>query len=459
MDDNAANNTLTAEVGPDGSWHAVSDDSARNTSNDSVAADNFRGRALDTQNGTGYGKLAVGTGTVHDNDFLKKGAVIFKIAPESFGYDDAANQVIFDLYQGANDSIILRYNATNDDFELVIKWGGTTLTLDTAAYTENYSLQREMSFIAAWDSDKNFGLLAQDGQVIEVGSNTGTPTASHPSVFSIGALNDRTTPGDYIIDEIKTFSEALLPYGAYHIGNSDGLLAGIDNPHADLTFFWDCQASGSGAAKGGANLATDYTVTLNGSAAITSGAALVGTNGLDIVGSDGTHSASVPIASADIIDGRKGSVGIWINPQTFTAALDYFLCFGNDSNNLSVTFNSTDYVYCVYEANNSTKTVTGTTDFTSLTGKWAYIRFDWADADNGSFIRLKVNGVEEDFDSTVTESFTNPSSNTLYIGASRLGDNSTDSFIGRVFISNNPNTPEIWTAMGKPLHVPLIDKQ
>jgi hypothetical protein len=82
MDDNAANNTLVAEVGPDGTWHAVSGGGARNTSLDSVAADNFRGRALDTQHETAFGKLAVGSGTVHDNAFLKKGAILIKFTPQ-----------------------------------------------------------------------------------------------------------------------------------------------------------------------------------------------------------------------------------------------------------------------------------------------------------------------------------------------------------------------------------------
>ena len=36
--------------------------------------------------------------------------------------------------------------------------------------------------------------------------------------------------------------------GAFFIGNGEGLLADIDNSHADLTFLWDCQSSGAAAA-------------------------------------------------------------------------------------------------------------------------------------------------------------------------------------------------------------------
>jgi hypothetical protein len=28
-----------------------------------------------------------------------------------------------------------------------------------------------------------------------------------------------------------------------------------------------------------------------------------------------------------------------------------------------------------------------------------------------------------------------------------------------IYITNNPDTPQIWTAFGKPLHLPLVNKE
>jgi hypothetical protein len=258
MDDNAANNTLDAVVGPDGTWHLVSDDSARNTDNDSVAADNFRGRALDTQ-GTAYGQLAFGSGTVHDNAFYKKGSILIKATPQ-FNYDVGVSQYLFNCYVNATDYFGFGYRQGSDQFRCWFEWGDSNIDVDSRVFTDNYSLQRPMVFLISWDSDKDMVLLALDGQVENISIDSTALSSSHPTQFNLGLkLKAEHLEGDIIIDEIKTFSEAVLPYGAYFIGNGQGLLADIDNPHADLCFFWDAQSVN---AKGGTNLATSKTGTL-----------------------------------------------------------------------------------------------------------------------------------------------------------------------------------------------------
>jgi hypothetical protein len=445
MDDNTTNNTLVAEVGPNGTWHAVSDDSARNTSNDSVAANNFRGRALDTQNGIGYGKLAVGASTVHDNAFLKKGSVIKKITPESFGYDDAANQVIFDLYQGANDSIILRYNATNDDFELVIEWGGVTLTLDTGAYTENYSLQREMILLAGWDSDKDIGLLSLDGQIVEVGVNTGTPTTSEPSVLSIGALNDRSTPADIIIDEIKTFGECVLPYGAFFIGNGSGLLADIDIPHADLSWYFDGQAA---IAKGGTDLATSKNPTNSGGQFITTDP-IVGAYHWDSNGSGNV--LTIADSSEDIVDYNKGFVAGWFQVQSAVGG-EYLIDVrdGDGSDRISAVLDASNNIDVTYRSNSVDETITGNIAITD--GVWFFLKITWDDTGKVySYINGQENGTAQD----IANTWGGGSGLTWYFTEDYNNANGVDCFIGNLFMGKDPDTPEIWTAFGKPLHIPL----
>jgi hypothetical protein len=45
----------------------------------------------------------------------------------------------------------------------------------------------------------------------------------------------------------------------------------------------------------------------------------------------------------------------------------------------------------------------------------------------------------------------------IVFAANYIYGDTGDFDIGRVFISKNPDTPEIWTAFGKPLHTPRID--
>ena len=448
MDDNAANNTLLAEVGPNGTWHAISGGGARNTSNDSVAVDNFRGRALDTQAGTAFGKLAFGNGTVHDEDFLIKGTIILKITPQ-FVFTTGGYNVVWEISLNDNNRIELYYEPPSDTFGTWQVWGGTGVFTEMNAFTSNYELQRQMVIMISWDSDKDTIVLSLDGMVQAVGINTGTP-AGDPAYHIIGVDNNETgDPGDYIYDEIKTFSEAVLPYGAFFIGNGEGLLADIDNPHADLCFFWDCQASGVGAAKGGTDLATDYTVTLSGST-LTSGAALVGTNGLD-QGNNATNYANVSVTNGDIFDPASFKMGIWVNLQTLHSAFRYFWGFyGSDTYQMYVGLNTSNQFRFYYESNDVDETIES--GLTAQTGIWYWVV---ATADD-SYNHLYINGIEYGTPQAIANPFTVKTA-IMAIG-NAYQSSGQDCYIGRVFISKDPDTPEIWTAFGKPLHTPLTNK-
>ena len=67
---------------------------------------------------------------------------------------------------------------------------------------------------------------------------------------------------------------------------------------------------------------------------------------------------------------------------------------------------------------------------------------------------MYVNGQEVGTAQSVANAWTG-NDGTLRIGWN--GSDALDAYIGRVFISKDPHTPEIWTAFGKPLHVPLTN--
>lgn len=449
-DDNAASSTVTDELGvSDANWEDVATQSNRNTNTpgDSVS-DAVRGTALDTQNGTSFIDMVSGSGTICDNDFFKRGSISVKFKPQ-FGYDDGSSQFIFCVRIDGNNNINLYYNAGSDIFRFYIYWGSTLTVLDTPAYTSNNDLQQWHTALCSWDSDNDFLLFMLDGKVIATGVNTGTPSTSHPSAFHIGCDGVHADAGDIIIDEIKTFDACILPYGAYHIGNGAGLLADIDNPHSDLTFFWDCQATGAGCAKSGSGLTTSETgtVTNNGTASAV-GTPILGSNYYDNI--DNTSSIAFSVTEETEINLSSGSLGIWFyidNPVT----ADYLFGYDNDGDLLRIYQDGANTLRVLYYLDSNTRgNVTGI-PFTSSV--WNFIELKWQDGSSG-FFEVYLNGVFIERD-THTGSKVASGSSTMYFGAYSGGGN-CDYWIGAAYITNNPNTPQIWTNFGKPLWLPLM---
>jgi hypothetical protein len=448
MDDNAANNTLTAEVGPDGTWHAVSGGGSRNTSNDSVAADNFRGRALDTQDGTAFGKLAVGSGTVHDNDFLVKGSILIKITPQ-FNYDDGSNQRIITLSFDGSNYMVFEYLQSSDILAMSCNWNGTNDTIYYPAFTEDYSLQRQMVILLFWDADKDIFGLALDGQMASFDTKAETPTTSHPVYFYLGSDESATVPGDIIIDEIKTFSECLLPYGAYFIGNGE-----VDTSvaHSDIQVFLEGDETNSDSLPIGSG-----TITISG--------ATQGT-GVD----DAANSAFEVDANAEYVyfpaydtynfNESAGLIAFWYKETTGPSAWGRFFeqyfagqsgeHFGLMRGNLDTTI--------AFRHDYSGSSPTTYYNFTSVTnvfdGVWHWIAIRW-DQPN-SYRELLIDGISQEI---VTSAFTvedmSNSGGIMYIGSRQAADQNIGGLIDKFFVTNNPYTPEIPTAFGKPLHLPL----
>jgi hypothetical protein len=447
MDDNAANNTLLAEVGPNGSWHAVSDGAARNTntSGDSVAADNFRGRALDTQDGTGYAQLAVGSGTVHDNAFLKKGSILLKITPQ-FIYTVGTNEVFLIIRYDGSHYINAFYSQGNDRWTASVKWANTIL-INGSTITSDYELQRPYTILFSWDSDKDFLMMAIDGIAVDFDINTGTPTTSHPIEFFIGCDTARGSPADIIIDEIKTFSEAVLPYGAYFIGNGSGLLADIDNPHADLSWYFDGQAA---AAKGGANLASDKNPTNSGGSFVTTDP-IVGTNHWDANGA--TNVLTIVDSAEDIVDYSKGFVAGWFQVQS-AAGGEYLIDVrdADGSDRISAVLDASNNIDVTYRSNSVDEAIVG--DIPITDGVWFFFKITWDDTDK---VHCYINGQENGTPQDIANTWGGGSGLTWYFTEDYNGTNGVDAFIGNIYMGKDLGCPEILSAFGVPLHIPLID--
>ncbi|MHC4757474.1 MAG: LamG-like jellyroll fold domain-containing protein [Planctomycetota bacterium] len=435
-----------AEVGNDASWRNISDASARNTNSSGDSVQIFgRGRNLDTQAGTGYISMST---SQHLNSYFKQGSFLIHILPQIV-YTAADYPGVFMLWVDSNNNIWFRYDYSTDSFQLAVEWGASTITVNGPAYTENYSLQRPMNLMASWDSDQDFMMISIDGQVQATAVHTGTPSASNPTQFEVTADDNRSYPLDSVVDNIKTFSECLLPYGAFFIGNGDGLINSISNPHKDLCFFYDCQNSGAGAAKGGVDLATDYTITLAGDAALTTADKILGTKSVDIATVGTGNRISFPI-DANNFDGSFGRMGMWVNFQTVTAS-EYFLGFGDATDFINLYISASSYFYAIYNTSGGIRYMTST--LVPTAGVWYWVELAWDDSD---YIDFWVNGQLLDSESSLGSWA--KTTGTMYLGADESGWNSQDCLIGAFYMSKNRYTPQVWTAFGKPLHIDLVKK-
>lgn len=380
FDDNAANSTVTADIGNNGNWENVSDGSNRNTntSGDSVSTD--YGTGLDTQNGSGYIDLALGN---YLNAFFIKGSVSLRVQPQ-FAYNDASDQVLFHCYVDANNYLLLFYDAGTDQFHFTVAWGGTSATVTNSAYTSDDDIQIYHLIRVNWDSTTNQIQLIIKNKVVDNGTNNGTPSSSNPTKVTIGAMQDRTLPGDYILISLHSFDTPILPYGAYFTGNGSVIPAVA---HKDITFY-----NSDGTS-------------------------------LDI----GTGSYTQVSGN---IDNSIGSMSFWFDPVTLSSDTDLYVAgtlfqveWDDSDNDVVFTYGSV-----------SIRTAT------TLSSGDNHVKIGWKASEE---MTLTVNGVSE----TPVTASTAPTLD------SSMSFNST---LEKIFITDDPNTPQIPCAGSTALHAPIM---
>jgi hypothetical protein len=91
---------------------------------------------------------------------------------------------------------------------------------------------------------------------------------------------------------------------------------------------------------------------------------------------------------------------------------------------------------------------------TCTTNTWYFwkIKYDYADTKDFSAYR---NGVLYDSD-TISGTWGDDITN-IRIACRYNNSGASDIYFSDIFITDDPNTPEIWTAFGKPLHTEITD--
>ena len=286
------------------------------------------------------------------------------------------------------------------------------------------------SVMCNWDYDASWCQLVIDGVIQGSGDPGIEPTFTY---LYIG--NDSGSDScQGIIDNFKIYNTPILPYGTLIPANIISGDVGYDMAHSDILFYWDCAQDALRIGTGSVTTETgDY------QAGGPTG------NYLDNLTSD-TNS----ITATGHIDPSAGSISFWFNLDTIAA--DYiFRCEADASNEIYIRVDagdSTDYhLIAAYQAGGTTELLV-MPDNSMKIGNWYHVRLTWG----SGYCSLWCDGVLHE-----TEAIAGTWAGTLgtmYIMCGASNSYECDGKIAGVTITSNPNTPQLFTANGKPLILP-----
>ena len=453
FEDNTSSSVVVAEVGNNAAWEE-SDGTGRNTSNETITAP-FRGDGLDTKD-TYHVELDT---TVYDNAFFILGSILMKFEPQ-FAYNDGVDQTLFSLYVDSNDYIKVLYDIGTDMYELRVSWNGTLTTISSSAFTTDNFIQKPTTIMAGWNASSNYCILVINGIVVDFDVNIGTPSVSDPSYVCIGADadGDGTTSlnADIYLDSFKTFNDCILPFGVIE---TQSLQRGdYDNVHSDISYYWNC--SGVTAA--------DYI----GSAAptVSGGSYETGVVGNGYRADASGEHAYIVGSGANNFSMTKGAISFWFKSVTsFNDSADHYLfgargTGGAAQGDFYINKNSSNFIICATRDAGVSRYTYFTTIYFSVNWlNWNHYRYVWdstAPVYAGKHIGFWVNGYPVPHGSGVgiDATWTASTSSAYYSIGNDYKATTRDcgGIIDEFYITDDPYTPEIWTAFGKPLWTPLV---
>jgi hypothetical protein len=425
-DDNAASNTVVADIGNNATWE-TSEGTTRNTNNDSVSSDIERGTGLDT-GGTYHVEHSA---TAYDNAFFKQGTISITFTPQ-FAYDAAADQTIWSLYVDAGDYIQITYDAGNDRYELRVSWGGTLTTLNGDAFTESTSLQQLTKIKGCWDSDENLLQLSINGQVVDNGTNTGTPSSGNAAYVMTGCdcVTDADGTGqleaDVFLDKIQAEDGMKVDHGAHFTGNGS---VDTDVAHEEITLLWQ----GSDTTPIGGNVTSNGDYTQDGP---------IGTKAFrnDAAGEYASFSTSGNIAAGE------GTISFWFKPNSalgadctlFYADAAFKIWWDDSDNDIAFTYN--------------TDVLNSDPAFAADDTLWHHVEVGW---DASTRLYIKIDGQISEQTSGVDSAPTLDA--TAYLTADDAsGTNRADVMISDFFVTDTIGTPQIPVVLGSgPIYAPI----
>jgi hypothetical protein len=435
-DDNAASTTIVASVGSNGTLQGG------DNTEDKDNADAVRGTSLLLNGTPDYIDLSAAISDLADTD---KFTISFDFKP-NFAYDGSV-QYIFYVGSSTSNNVYIRYRSIGDYYQISREIGGTpnSATAITDAFTSNEKLQQWTHFDVAIDLDNDMISVAINGAIVGVWNDSTAAWSATPTALWLGHFQSSAYCAGYF-DNVALYDGALLPYGAYFTGNGS---VDTDVAHDDITCFVKGDESNSDSLKIGTGTITVTNAThATGPDGVADSAFQVDANG-EVVSFPGTEDTNVDFSQGSFSfwykeTGTIGSWGILFACTDSTSPSDNEFSFqrGTSDPDLYLKINSLD------KNNTSMPNI--------FDGNWHFLAGRWSVA--GDYAYVSVDGVEYELDSGSTYSGTPTISNsTFYIGSLGSANRHMGGAIYAFAITNNPNTPQIPTIMGKPVHVPLIE--
>jgi len=326
----------------------------------------------------------------------------------------------------------------------IFRFAGTQYTFDgpggTGVHTDVFDGAKH-TLMVTWDNAAQEAKLfinnVQTDDPVTINTDTPTPI-TNDNLYIGGKVGDYACEG--VIYNFKILNAPILPYGSYFTGN--GASVDTDLAHDDILFYWDCETTTENI--GGLTM-TPNSTSLNDTRSIT-----------------GTYSAYSSASndrytSGTITDGdmNEGSLSLWFYTTDSSSGRMSLIRLENSES---------DYIYITaYTSNNTIAFRRSGADFVMITptdtwasGVWTHISMHWSVAQTDFW--LMCNGVEAARWSTDAYGEVSTLSNTGV--ALQVGDDGFEManpiWIDQLYITSSPSTPQIPTANGIPLHVPVI---
>jgi len=438
-DDNAASTTIVDETGTYNGTLQGGDNTEDKDQTDAV-----RGTSLLLNGTDDYLDFSSALAGLTDED---KFTVIIKFKP-NFAYTTSTYHRLLHIGYDSEENIEIRYNTSSDFFEIndEIGGGGDDDAI-SPAFSSDEELQQWHTVMLSVDTTKD--------TIHAVFNNTVTHLISTGEwIDAVTYFHIGTGSGAYMpvyIDEVKLLDGCVLPYGAYFTGNG---AVDTDVAHEDITFYLDFEGANETARL--TDKINSVAGTVTGSGVCSNGSAIAGSYGYDNV--NDTSEVYFPITNQNIISHEQGSLGMWFNVQAYGD--DYvwgFRATGDSTNQLFGYLDENGGVFRFhfrYEASDVAVTLGDGVTRTMTTGVWYWIECVWKHLD---FAALYINGILIE-SASLSEAWDGGTTyDNLYFCAGPTAVSSVNAFIDQIYITNNPYTPQIWTAFGTPLHVPLLE--
>ncbi|MCP3683870.1 MAG: LamG domain-containing protein [bacterium] len=450
-EDNAASTVVLDDESKIGNMTA-----SANTSTLTVTDEWGTGLQLD-QGSSEYFEITLPTSGDYDPaNWVTLYSIEIKFKP-NFDIDVATSQYLFSLLNGSE---VLRYFYDSGDNRYEERKAGY-ISLPTITDPSNYSnrtnddLRKLHTIKICFDTSNGHHWRYFDG-ILESSISTTEAWSADPTTLSIGRYS--TIYGSHTIYDVKVYETPIISYGAYFTGNGSVNTA-IAHKNISLYTPLNSLTGGGTGITGGSGL------TVTGSPSLATGVDGVSNSAMEFNAS-GEY---VNVPSSGNIDLSKGSISFWFKSNvSFTDSAAHFIFGSRGAGSTAGDFRInkwTDnaFYFILTDSGSTTRYIlfTNTQLGTNWTS-WNHYCCRWDDTNpvNGTLhMSLEVNGIwiDPNTDSGVSTSWTSATPLTNYAIGNDILDTSRDAdgIIDEFYITNDPNTPQIPTANGIPLHIPL----